>query len=216
MGRSTENDWIKLRDAVVAHYRSTPHTQGAAAFLQQSAALARVCSNPDLGRARGGRKPVSAHVLHAVSMALEGPLHAVAHAFAAVEPDADWLQNPNYTAAAIGQRFLDGYGYVEFLGPGHVFDCADLRIGLLLLAPGLTYPEHAHPAEEVYHAIAGTACWWRGDGETGWREKPAGAMIHHPPNVRHATRTLDDPLLAIYCWGGQIGPHAALSGGDQT
>ena len=51
--------------------------------------------------------------------------------------------------------------------------------------------------------------WWR--SERDWTAKPPGAAIYHAPNVKHATRVLDVPLLAIYCWQGDTGTAAQLS-----
>ena len=50
--------------------------------------------------------------------------------------------------------------------------------------------------------------WWRGTGP--WRSEPAGAAIYHAPNVPHATRTSDAPLLAVYVWIGDLATHASL------
>ena len=209
-------DWLRLRDAIVAHYRAVPAGASAAPLLSQVAARAAACTTVDMAAASGVRKPVARHLTAlAATCTDDAPLSAVLRCFLAIEPKADWQQNSNYTAASIGRSFLDGYGYVEILGPGRVIDCAHVRLGFLLLAPGLTYPEHAHPAEEVYHVVAGTAEWWQddasGDGEPGWQPKPPGAMIHHRRHVRHAMRTSGEPLLALYAWGGDIGPSAALS-----
>ena len=216
MSSSTSTGWRHLRDAIVAHHRAVPASAAAAPFLSHVADRAAACTTVDMAAASGVRRPVARHLAAAAAnRADDAPLSAVLRCFLAVEPMADWQQNSNYTAASIGPAFLDGYGYVEILGPGRVLDCADARLGFLLLAPGLTYPEHAHPAEEVYHVVAGTAGWWQddasGDSEPGWRLRPPGAIIHHRPHVRHAMRTSGEALLALYAWGGDIGPPAVLS-----
>ena len=108
----------------------------------------------------------------------------------------------------MGETF-DNYAYVELAGPGRWFESADIRLGFLLLGPQSHYPDHCHPAEEAYHVVSGTAEWWRED--TGWTARQAGTLIHHAPLVRHAMRTRDEPLLALYCWAGEIGAHATLT-----
>src|SRR6266850_164235 len=86
-----------------------------------------------------------------------------------------------------------------------------LALGVLLLGPHAHYPLHAHPAVEIYYTLTAGAEWWRGGGP--WRQEPAGAAIHHAPNVRHATRAGVTPLLAIYLWRGDLVTHAELTGG---
>ena len=80
---------------------------------------------------------------------------------------------------------------------------------LLLLGPGMHYPDHVHPAEEIYHLLGGTAEWWRPD--EGWRRKAPGTVIRHPSMMRHAMRTGGEPMLALYCWTGEVATYASLS-----
>ena len=135
---------------------------------------------------------------------------AVFEAFMDVEDSAEWLRNPGYTTRNSSGHFLENYGYVEPVGPGRMFECPGFRVGFLALGPRVTYPDHAHPAEEVYHVLAGGADWRRDDGPWEWRRP--GAAIHHPPMVPHATRTEAAPVVALYCWTGEIGPNARLEG----
>ncbi len=158
---------------------------------------------------KGTRKPVAQFVPQAVELARKGPLAAIAEAFAAIESQADWLQNPNYSVASLGPGYVDRYGYVELVGPGRPVESADLLVGLLLLGPDMHYPDHAHPAEEIYHVVAGEADWWRED--EGWRRKGPGTLIHHAPMVRHAMRTAGEPLLALYCWTGRVQVYATMT-----
>jgi quercetin dioxygenase-like cupin family protein len=138
-----------------------------------------------------------------------GILKPVAAGFASLASCAHWRQNPNYTVATIGQHFIDGYGYIEVLGPeGPVVD-PEVRVGVLLLGPHRLYPRHHHPAEEVYHPLSGQAWWWRADGS--WTAKAAGAAIHHPSMLPHATRAGAAPLLALYVWRGAVAEAARLS-----
>ena len=42
---------------------------------------------------------------------------------------------------------------------GAMIECSEMFIGLAYLEPGTVYPEHAHDATELYHALVGTALW---------------------------------------------------------
>ena len=60
-------------------------------------------------------------------------------------------------------------------------------MGLLLLGPHITYPEHAHPAAEIYAVVAGRAEWLQGDRI--WRNRAPGELIRHASMEPHAMRT---------------------------
>jgi hypothetical protein len=132
---------------------------------------------------------------------------------AELTPRLSWTQNPNYLRSPPTPAFLDNYGYAVLAGPADgppaLARHDQLAFGVLLLGPHTHYPLHHHPAAEVYIPLNG-AEWWRGDGP--WREQPPGAVIHHPPNLPHATRAGDAPLLALYLWHGELATHAKLTG----
>jgi hypothetical protein len=114
-------------------------------------------------------------------------------------PALVWRQNPTYRDVS----FLARYAYCELVCGAH------LTAGLLALAPDTHYPAHAHPAEEVYHLLAGKSEWRRGDEP--WTHRLPGARIEHPSNVPHAMRALSEPLLALYLWRGAIAEPARLT-----
>ncbi|HEY3064966.1 MAG TPA: dimethylsulfonioproprionate lyase family protein [Methylomirabilota bacterium] len=129
-----------------------------------------------------------------------------------------WTQNPNYRRRPPDPSFLDNYGYAVIAGPADgppaLAVHPHLALGVLLLGPHAHYPIHAHPATEVYYTLTPGGEWWRDDGP--WRAEPAGTAIHHPPNVRHATRAGASPLLAVYLWSGDLATHARLADPDMT
>ena len=158
---------------------------------------------------KSSRLPVTRELPKAIDAARGTPLAEIAAALVEVEPSLRWRQNPNYTTATIGDTFLERYGYVELVGRNCPWRSDNFAVGFLLLGLGAHYPVHHHPAREVYHVVAGTSEWWR--SERDWTAASPGAAIYHAPNVKHATRVLDVPLLAIYCWQGDTGTAAQLS-----
>ena len=131
---------------------------------------------------------------------------------ATLAPRLTWTQNPNYRRSPPAPDFLDNYGYAVLAGPAEgpaaLARHDRLAFGVLMLGPRTHYPLHHHPAAEVYIPL-NPAEWWRGDGP--WREQPPGAVIYHPPNMPHATRTGGTPLLALYLWCGELATHARLT-----
>ncbi|HEY3148597.1 MAG TPA: dimethylsulfonioproprionate lyase family protein [Dongiaceae bacterium] len=194
-----------LLDAVTAFYRGA----GRAGDASAGQMLDMVCAA--LGSATSPAPAPAPHAIAASALlepAVRGTLLArsieqAAHLFR-------WRQNPNYTAANMGSAFMAGYGYVEFAGPKEaLFHAPRIRVGLLLLSPGIHYPLHAHPAEEIYHPLTQGGLWRRGDED--WRAVPAGHAIHHPPMIAHETKAADCTLLALYCWRGDTATEAHLT-----
>ena len=133
---------------------------------------------------------------------------AIAEALTPLGELFHWLQNPNYTDAVMGDGYMDNYAYANVVGGRSLLGGNDYALGVLLLGPGLTYPRHSHPADEIYYVVGGTAEWRYGDEP--WTRRAPGSLIEHPSGLVHATRTGDEPLLALYFWWGDIATHAGL------
>jgi hypothetical protein len=121
---------------------------------------------------------------------------ALVEATAALAGELDWRQT--YSSADFGQRFLDNYGWSEWIGDRGAFISDAIACGVLMLGPDTEYPAHSHEAEELYLPLAGRA-WWR-SGKSDWRLRAPGTWIHHPSWTTHAMRTGREPLLAAYVW----------------
>ena len=100
------------------------------------------------------------------------------------------------------EGFRGRYTVTKIIGPDGMIPAADFRFGTYLQYPDTWYPLHHHAAEELYLILSGTAEWTR-DGVDGQPEPP-GTLIRHAPHERHATRTLGEPLLALWVWLGDI------------
>jgi hypothetical protein len=149
-------------------------------------------------------RPVASHLVPIVS-ALQDALRfaapetrALTEAVAALSQEMAWRQT--YGAADFGARFLENYGFSEWIGERGVFQSKAIACGVLLLGPHTEYPAHSHEAEEVYLPLAGRA-FWR-SARSDWRLRLPGELIHHPSWMSHAMRATDEPLLAAYVWRG--------------
>jgi hypothetical protein len=61
---------------------------------------------------------------------------------------------------------------------------------------------HRHPPEELYAVLSPGS--WRQDAKP-WHEPGLGGVVYNHPNVVHAMRSTEAPLLAVWClW---TGPH---------
>lgn len=124
-------------------------------------------------------------------------------------PVLAWRQT--YGAGDFGADFLAGYGWSEFIGLRGPVASEAIACGVLLLGPQVTYPAHAHQAEEVYLPIHGVAEWQRGDAD--FAPVPVGQAIHHPAWLPHAMRTGAEPLAALYLWrGGDLAAKSVILG----
>ena len=63
------------------------------------------------------------------------------------------------------------------------------------MAPETQYPDHRHPPEEIYIVLSGGQ-WRQADG--AWHEPGIGGLVYNPPNIVHAMRATNHPLLALW------------------
>lgn len=77
-----------------------------------------------------------------------------------------------------------------------LFDSGGACIALLIvIAPHVTYPLHAHRIEEAYFMLSGSGDWSH-DGEH-WQSLPPGSVFHNRSWQPHTMRSHDEPLLAM-------------------
>ena len=215
MGRSIAwgHQSVKISNAMSLN-GDQPHTKGQAMTVQllasvraafDTVAVARpfLAEWPEVGASRAV-EPATLPVcrcLDAMGTAgIVGQLRAAASSLR-------WQQT--YGAGDFGAEFLQGYGWSEFVGLRGPYPSTQIACGVLLLGPHITYPAHAHAAEEVYLPIFGKAEWQQGDG--AFAPIPVGKPIHHAPWVPHAMRVGAEPLAALYLWrGGDLAAKSAI------
>lgn len=109
-----------------------------------------------------------------------------------------WWHRPD--AARVGEPFASGHANATVIGRGGLEERDDVWVGVSLVAPGIEYPEHHHPPEEVYLVLS--RGHWQKDGGD-WFEPGIGGLVHNPPDILHAMRSAATPLLATWClWKG--------------
>ena len=125
--------------------------------------------------------------------------HPLAARLAPLARDLSWSGGSEFEMPS---SFQGRFAYCEIAGPNGMIPAEGFRFGAYLQFPGTWYPIHSHAAEELYFILSGTAEWTR-DGINGQPEPP-GTLIRHASHEGHATRTLAEPLLALWAWRGDI------------
>ena len=90
-------------------------------------------------------------------------------------------------------------GWAELIGPEAPYKTEEFCLGFTLIAPDTVYPEHNHPATELYHVLSGNA-FWTLDGNR--KKRTPGELILHPSMHSHLMETKEETLLALYTWTG--------------
>lgn len=104
----------------------------------------------------------------------------------------DWFRRPSDP----GSSFYEGHANAEVIGRRGIQHIDGLTVGLTVMRPETVYPDHHHPPEEVY-LILSQGDWRQENGP--WHEPGYGGYVYNPPNIVHAMRARDQPLLAIWC-----------------
>ncbi|MFO1175717.1 MAG: dimethylsulfonioproprionate lyase family protein [Paracoccaceae bacterium] len=118
---------------------------------------------------------------------------AVAATIARLGPRLSWGRRGSATPS--DQPFYDGHANATILGPGGLERRNDVWAGLSLIAPGVTYPFHTHPPEEVYLPLS-PGEWWNEDMD--WTDPGPRGLIYNRPGIRHAMRAGAGPFLALW------------------
>ena len=180
-----------IRDAILARAKSNePAGRSAVAIFQAlDTPIHDIMNQPS-------RLPACQHLATAFETACDGqtPAAHAARALLAIEPMFNWRIRSD--ADTYGPRFVDGHGNATIVGPTGLVKCVDVKVGVSLVAPNIRYPDHHHLPEEVYLVLSpGEWC----NTNVPWHEPGMGGIVHNPPDITHAMRANNDPLLAVWC-----------------
>ncbi len=140
------------------------------------------------------RLPVTAHFKRALD---EGRMDRLAQVVRALESVQDLL-TWQYGYDKMPKGLTRSYGYAQIAGPGGPVESGDVILGIVLFAPGCTYPAHAHKGiAESYICLSGAVS----ENHTG--VFAPGSQIFNPPDHMHRiTVSATEPALLAYAWIG--------------
>lgn len=139
-------------------------------------------------------KPVTAHWRRALDngrMERHAPL---IRALESVQAHLVW----QYGYEKVPRGLERTYAYAELVGPTGPVITDEVILGLVLFAPGCTYPAHAHDGiSESYICLSGAV------SENDQGVYAPGSLIFNPPEQRHRITVADqNPALLCYAWTG--------------
>lgn len=151
-------------------------------------------SNPEVVEHASVSKPVTAHFQRALD---NGRLERHAHfirAIEAIQGNLIW----QYGYEKVPRGLERKYAYAELAGPTGPIITDAVILGLVLFAPGCTYPAHAHDGIfESYICLSGAV------SENDQGVYAPGSLIYNPPGQVHRITVADhNPALLCYAWAG--------------
>jgi hypothetical protein len=179
------------QEAIAA--RTGTNAPAATAMQRVSASMDVPAPASDFAKPR--TLPACAYLDPAIAGAMHGPaaIARVASAIKGLAPKLCWRFK-----ASNDPVFSNGHANADILGsaPEALEHRDDVWIGLSLMAPGITYPDHSHPPEEVYLALS--RGFWRHEA-SAWHEPGLGGIVYNPRGITHAMRSSCQPFLAVWC-----------------
>jgi len=121
-------------------------------------------------------------------------LVSIQNALGTLLPHLTWMNRQ--ARAGQDSAFVERHRHAMIAGPGGLFECSTLTLGLALMLPKTCYPYHQHPPAEFYLVLS-PGEWYR--EEAGWWSPGPGGLVFNAPSCVHAMRSTNVPLLAL--WG---------------
>ena len=115
---------------------------------------------------------------------------------------SDLLSSREAGFGKLSEEFSKRIFASEIIGPKGIIYNPSMRVGLLLQLDHVPYPKHWHSAEELYLVLLGEAHLSVDDGSPEVRSPET--FVHHKSNQPHSMTTIDEPLLAMLGWTGDI------------
>lgn len=197
-------DWLYLLREFYEIYRYLPSGGSSVIRAHQRAvreAVSRVMqSNATVTVADPQDKPVTVHFRRALDEGRRERHADMIRGIDAIRGALNW----QYGYEKVPRGLEKKYAYAELCGPYGPVTTQEVILGLVLFAPGCTYPAHAHDGiTESYICLSGAV------SENHQGVYAPGSMIFNPPGQLHRITVSDrEPALMAYAW---IGPSEKLA-----
>lgn len=152
--------------------------------------------DPPMKRTQASEKPVCAHLSRALDIGMSCSTASLTRAIERIRDQLDWQFGYEKVPPGLSEK----YAFSEFLGPKGPIVSEELILGLVLFAPGATYPTHSHQGiSESYFCLSGAI------SENDVGVYAPGSLILNPPDHPHRITTSDrEPSLLAYAWVGPL------------
>ena len=206
---SARPDWQYLLRDLYEFYRTIP--AGGSKTIRNHQRIVRerisraITANAQIVERVPTPKPVTAHLNRALARGHLEKHGAFISTLETIAPELEW----QYGYEKVPRGLEKKYAFAELAGPFGPVVIEDLILGLVLFAPGCTYPAHSHDGiTESYICLTGAVS----ENDTG--VYAPGSLIFNPPGHLHRITTADQqPSLLAYAW---VGTHEALAGQKMT
>jgi len=142
-------------------------------------------------------RPVVVHLERAVSSGLRERCGTITSYLSQVSPLLEFKHG--YPQKNSRTRLQERFAFADLVGPHGLIHSEDLSIGFVLLAPGTTYPEHAHHhVNESYITLSGT--WSQNDQGVF---TPGSLVFNDALRPHRITTSQAEPVLLLYAWEGK-------------
>lgn len=191
-------DWYYLAQEFAAAYRhgSSGGSNAIRSHMRQVRARLSKClkDNPVLRPCQPTDLPVTRHLPRAIDNGERAVTEGFVRAVAKVSDQLSWQYGYEKVPKSLEKR----YGYAEIMGPNGPIFTPDIILGLVLFAPGCTYPAHRHDGiQESYICLSGTF------SENDAGVFPPGSTIFNRDGFDHTiTSAHHEPVLLAYAWIG--------------
>lgn len=191
-------DWVYLLREFYELYRFLPSGGSLPIRSHQRMVRERISrlirENAPLSLPTPADKPVTRHLRRAMDQGMTGALAGMLRALQAVQPAFSW----QYGYEKVPRGLERSFAYAEIAGPSGPVVSEGVILGLVLFAPGCTYPAHAHDGiTESYVCLTGAV------SENNQGVYAPGSLIFNPPQTVHRITVSDrEPSLLAYAWTG--------------
>lgn len=151
--------------------------------------------NPPFADLEPVQRTVTAHLRRALDNGRAERHASLIRAIAAVGSALSWQIGYEKPPKGLERKFA----YAEFAGPSGPVLTNRVILGVVLFAPGCTYPAHAHSGiTESYVCLSGAV------SENHKGVFGPGSLIFNPPGQMHRiTVSTWEPALLAYAWSGR-------------